>query len=200
MELASGHAVIIPISKLSPYLASFLCLFFSSSSGKLLENEHRAAVHLPVKPFECPDRATQRDRCTSSQWGKHTDSAECLLRSSMETTRRFQMSFGHILMQKKRQLEDWHTRPRQTWSQIFLWFVVWLYKKGGQHPRGPRYPLMSQLMGSQPTASLMLGNLSTYSRNGWCLFKAVVETPFSWFTWHISQHLDRRQQTSHFTP
>lgn len=46
MELASGHAIIIPISKLSCYLASFL--FFSISSWKLLENEHRAAVDLTV--------------------------------------------------------------------------------------------------------------------------------------------------------
>lgn len=48
MELASGHAIIIPISKLSRYLASFLSLFFFLffliQQWKLLENEHRAAV------------------------------------------------------------------------------------------------------------------------------------------------------------
>lgn len=49
MELASGHAIIIPISKLSRYLASFLSpffifLFFLIQQWKLLENEHRAAV------------------------------------------------------------------------------------------------------------------------------------------------------------
>lgn len=46
MELASGHAIIIPISKLSRYLPSFL-LFIKR--WKLLENEQRAAVDLSVK-------------------------------------------------------------------------------------------------------------------------------------------------------
>lgn len=48
MELASGYAIIIPISKLSCYLASFLS-FFLYQQWKLVENEHRAAVDLSVK-------------------------------------------------------------------------------------------------------------------------------------------------------
>lgn len=52
MVLASGHAIIIPISKLSRYLASFLFFFLFSffiKQWKLLENEHKAAVDLSVK-------------------------------------------------------------------------------------------------------------------------------------------------------
>lgn len=49
MELASGQAIIIPISKLSLYLASFLFFFFFVKKWKLLENEHRAAADLSVQ-------------------------------------------------------------------------------------------------------------------------------------------------------
>lgn len=186
MDVACGHAIIIPISKLSCYLASFLP-FFSYQQWELLENEHRAAVDLSVKlpsvqrkDFQVMDARNQTAGCTVERFLRKTSPNQW----SIETNT-LHLQHQKWFCQEESTQDSPHTAqncdPAQ--SLISLWFVVQLHKKGGQTPSQAPGILLCHNRWEACRPQSHIGQLQrvqwdiTPSSKRSRLFGAVLETP-----------------------